>query len=64
MTHMNDHWHLNGSASFWQFCRDGYDISGQLYAEDDADEKRLWEGPDGPSEVWTRDASGEWTRET
>src|SRR5262249_28774206 len=29
----------------WQFCRDGYDITSQpLYAEQDADEVRAWNG--------------------
>lgn len=29
----------------WQYCRDGYDITSQpLYAEDDADEVRAWDG--------------------
>lgn len=29
----------------WQYCRDGYDISSQpLYAEEDSDEVRAWDG--------------------
>jgi hypothetical protein len=29
----------------WQYCRDGYDITSQpLYAEEDADEVRAWDG--------------------
>lgn len=48
---------------FWQYVADGYDISSQPYARQDATEKRLWEGPDGPSEVWVRAAGGEWIRE-
>jgi hypothetical protein len=29
----------------WQYCRDGYDITSQpLYAEQDADEVRVWDG--------------------
>jgi hypothetical protein len=53
-------WHEHGPEPFWQYCRDGYDITGQVYAEQDADEKRFWEGPDEPSEVWLRDTGGRW----
>jgi hypothetical protein len=28
----------------WQFCRNGYDITDQFYAEDDADTVRAWTG--------------------
>lgn len=32
----------------WQYCQDGQDITGQpLYAEDDADEARAWQGAHG-----------------
>ncbi|HET8643798.1 MAG TPA: hypothetical protein VFM37_17815, partial [Pseudonocardiaceae bacterium] len=55
-------WHDGGCQPFWQHCgADGRDISTDFYAEDDATEKRLWEGPDGPSQVWTRPRPGaEW----
>ena len=58
-----DVWHEGGSDPFWQYCCNGYDISSQLHAELDADEKRLWECPDGPSEVWVRGALGQWVRQ-
>jgi hypothetical protein len=42
-------WHTGGCGPMWQYCdADGYDISGQPYAEDDAVERRRWDGPDGP----------------
>jgi hypothetical protein len=31
----------------WQFCRAGYDITSEFYAEQDADLVRAWEGADG-----------------
>jgi hypothetical protein len=43
----------------WQYCHEGHDITSDLYAEQDATEKRLWEGPDGPSEVWVRRPTGD-----
>lgn len=39
---------------FWVFSLDGDNITGNMGCEDDADEKALWAGPDGPAEVWTR----------
>jgi hypothetical protein len=60
---MTGGWHEHGSDPFWQYCRHGYDITGQVYAEQDADEKRLWEGPDEPAEVWLRDTDGQWVRD-
>lgn len=47
-------WHIAGCAPFWQYSLEGQDISGDPYAAEDADEKRLWTGPDEPAEVWTR----------
>lgn len=44
-----------GCEPYWQYIRDGKDITDQMYAELDATEKRYWEGPDEPSEVWTRE---------
>lgn len=58
-----EQWHTGGSDPFWQYCRNGYDISTDLYAELDADEKRLWQGPDGPCEVWVRTTRGRWIRQ-
>ena len=58
-----DAWHEGGADPFWQYCLNGYDISHQMYAELDADEKRLWEGPDEPSQVWVRDLQGRWVRQ-
>lgn len=56
-------WHEGGCDPYWQYCREDYDISRELYAEDDATEKRLWEGPDEPSQVWTRaTADDPWVR--
>ena len=48
---------------FWQYCLDGMDISDWPFAEQDADEKRLWEDPDGPSQVWVRGTAGQWVRD-
>jgi hypothetical protein len=31
-------------APTWQFCRDGYDITADVYAEQDADKARVWDG--------------------
>jgi hypothetical protein len=28
----------------WQYCRNGYDITGDFYAEQDADRLRAWDG--------------------
>jgi hypothetical protein len=33
----------------WQYCLDGYDISDRPYAEQDAMERRRWDGLDEPS---------------
>lgn len=42
-------WHTGGCGPMWQYCdAEGYEISGHLYAEDDAVERRRWDGPDGP----------------
>lgn len=42
-------WHTGGCGPMWQYCLDGYDISDHPYAEDDAVERRRWDGPDEPS---------------
>lgn len=59
-------WHEGGCDPYWQYgSEDNRDISREMYAEDDAVEKRLWEGPDEPSQVWKRpDTSAEWVRES
>lgn len=59
-------WHDNGCDPFWQYCSpNGRDITHEFYAEQDAIEKRLWEGPDGPSEVWIRASTSDgWERES
>ncbi len=43
----------------WQYCRDGYDIGGSFYAEDDADTVRAWDGDFCLIEV-TRVGDQEW----
>lgn len=56
----------NHGFPHWQYCADGYDISGSPYAEEDATEKRLWASPVAgePEEVWTRKSTDRpWKRE-
>lgn len=55
----------SGCAPHWTYSdASGTNIDGSLYAETDAAEKVLWSGPDGPDEVWRRDANGNWERES
>lgn len=58
-------WHNDGCEPYWQYAgASGQDISGSPTAELDATSVALWEGPDGPSEVWVRDEPGdEWRRD-
>lgn len=46
-----DAWHTDGCGPYWTYSLDGFALDGGLYDEDDADERRLWEGPDGPSKI-------------
>jgi hypothetical protein len=43
-----------------QFCRGDYDITADIYAEDDADEVRVWRDDDVLLAV-SRDSSGSWS---
>lgn len=52
-------WHTGGCEPFWQYSKDGYVLSGGGYDEDDADERSLWSGPDGPDRVEYR-RNGRW----
>jgi hypothetical protein len=62
----DDAWHDNGCDPFWSYSdAAGFNITGSFYAEQDATTKTLWEGPDGPSEVWRRAKRGdEWRRDS
>lgn len=50
----------------WQYCRDGYDITHEMYAEDDADEVRAWDGAHGDTCIVAvqRTPRGRWRIET
>lgn len=42
-------WHIHGCGPVWQYVdADGCDITDRPYAEQDAVERRRWDGPDGP----------------
>lgn len=57
-----DMWHEGGCEPFWQYVSaDGLDISNYPYPDDDATEKRWWQGPDGPDAVWIK-VGGGWQR--
>lgn len=57
-------WHGEGCEAFWQYAdASGFVLRGGMYDEQDAMSKTLWTGPDGPDEVWVRDAYGQWIRE-
>lgn len=44
-----DAWHTGGCGPMWQYVdADGYELQGGLYDEQDAAERRRWDGPDGP----------------
>lgn len=43
-----------------QFCRDELDITSDVYAEQDADEVRVW-ADDGVAVAVSRDSSGQWS---
>src|SRR5687767_11843694 len=58
-----DFWHLHGCLPYWQYCAAGYDITDQVHRERDADEMRLWRGPDGPDMVY-RKVNGAWEGES
>lgn len=66
LPHCDDVWHEGGCQPYWQYYdAGGNDISTHMYTEDDSVEKRLWEGPDGPSEVWIRAYPGDrWERDS
>lgn len=44
----------------WQYCKDGHDISGDFYAEQDADEVRLWIEDGTIMGCWERTRRGNW----
>lgn len=50
----------------WQYCLDGNDITGQMYAETDADEVRAWQGAHGDTCVLAvkRTPRGRWAIDT
>lgn len=53
-------WHINGCGPMWQMIdAHGYELHGGLYDEDDAVERRRWDGPDGPDLIEYR-RSGVW----
>lgn len=61
----SDSWHVDGCEPYWQYAdASGYVIKYGMYDEDDAMIKTLWTSPDGPDEVWYREAPGsEWMKE-
>lgn len=55
----------SGCAPHWNFADEsGNTINGSPYAEEDAHEKSLWIGPDGPEETFVRNAEGQWERDS
>lgn len=55
-----DAWHIHGCDPMWQYVdAQGCDITGHPYAEQEAVERRRWDGPDGPDLIEYR-VDGEW----
>lgn len=54
-------WHTGGCGPMWQYVDEqGYDVSHHAYPEDDAVERRRWDGPDEPSLIEYKRGWGRW----